>query len=127
MADNPFYNAQALPIRQRRIDGHWRFKFEVDGQNELICLYVDLSSSCEMFDLLDILGQTEHIASAPYIYYRIDKEFYDYQVSHENKFSTVLSDVFVQKNLYYSIYDGLYNFRILRYQDTGEKCRVDPR
>ena len=53
MGDSPFYNAQALTNRQRRIDGHWRFKFEVAGQNEWICLYVNLKSSCEMFDLLE--------------------------------------------------------------------------
>ena len=110
MGDSPFYNAQALTNRQRRIDGHWRFKFEVAGQNEWICLYVNLKSSCEMFDLLETLGQTEEILEAPYTYYHIDKEFYNYLQSHENQFSTILSDAFVQNNKYDTICDGVYNF-----------------
>ena len=63
-----------------------------------------------MFDLLEAIGQTEEIGSAPYTYYHIDKEFSNYLESHENNFSTVLSDAFVQKKQFYTICDGVYNF-----------------
>ena len=72
-----------------------------------------------MFDLLETQGKTEEILEAPFTYYHIDKEFYSYLQSHENQFSTILSDAFVQNNKYDTICDGVYNFQILRYQDTG--------